>query len=170
MLADPSPFTTAVLGAMPYSVNHARLHTDESVLPRSTRARASWNYLIPSNRDTDGVVVTYDLSRLMRIDSVTDRRFLVTLGGGDLVDPATVIAEMTYEHPIYTPESVAAQSRLPDLGSDTLAFAGAYHGWGFHEDGAVSGLRAAERIGGSWDHRDTDNNDTEPARRRVVTR
>ena len=47
---------------------------------------------------------------------------------------------MTYEHPLYNPESVAAQSRLSELGTGTFAFAGAYHGWGFHEDGALSGL------------------------------
>jgi predicted NAD/FAD-binding protein len=61
-----------------------------------------------------------------------------------------VIERMTYEHPIYTPESVAAQRRLPELNSRVLAFAGAYHGWGFHEDGCRSGLRAAESLGGSW--------------------
>ena len=97
------------------------------------------------------MVVTYDMSRLMRISTVTDRRFLVTLGGADRVDPGTVIAEMTYEHPLYTPESVAAQRRLPELGGDTLAFAGAYHGWGFHEDGARSGVEAARRLGVEWD-------------------
>ena len=54
---------------------------------------------------------------------------------------------MTYSHPLYTPESVAAQRLLPTLGDDRVVFAGAYHGWGFHEDGAASGLRAAERLG-----------------------
>ncbi len=151
MLDRPSVLESEVLGAMPYSVNIAALHTDESLLPRAPRARASWNYLMPPNSGR-GVVVTYDMTRLMRIDTVTDRRFLVTLGGADIVDPSTVLAEMTYEHPIYTPESVAAQSQLAELGSDRLAFAGAYHGWGFHEDGAMSGLRAAERIGGSWEN------------------
>ncbi len=151
MLDAPDPLTSSVLNAMPYSVNHAQLHTDESLLPRSQRARASWNYLAPrGGGDATGVVVTYDLTRLMGLDHVTDRRFLVTLGGARLVDPERVIAEMTYEHPIYTPESVAAQRRLPELDTDRLAFAGAYHGWGFHEDGARSGLRAAERIGGHW--------------------
>ncbi|MFE3194093.1 NAD(P)/FAD-dependent oxidoreductase [Nocardia sp. NPDC059240] len=152
MLSAPSPLAESVLGAMPYSVNHARLHTDESLLPRARRARASWNYLIPP-QPGDGVIVTYDLTRLMGLEHVTDRRFLVTLGGADRIAPEHVIAEMTYEHPIYTPESVAAQQYLPSLNSDRLAFAGAYHGWGFHEDGARSGLRAAERIGGRWESR-----------------
>ncbi|WP_137874256.1 FAD-dependent oxidoreductase [Rhodococcus sp. Q] len=145
LLDYPTTAETDVLGAITYSTNMARLHTDSSLLPRAAAARASWNYLIPGG-DAAGVVVTYDMSRLMRLN-VPDRRFLVTLGGGDRVDPATVIAEMTYEHPLYTPESVAAQRRLPELGTDTVAFAGAYHGWGFHEDGAAAGLRAAQRIG-----------------------
>jgi predicted NAD/FAD-binding protein len=57
---------------------------------------------------------------------------------------------MTYAHQIYTPESVAAQRRLPTLDDDRVVFAGAYHGWGFHEDGAASGLRAARRLGADW--------------------
>ncbi|WP_067720857.1 NAD(P)/FAD-dependent oxidoreductase [Nocardia yamanashiensis] len=153
LLAAPSPKTRAVLQAMPYSVNRAQLHTDESVLPRAHGARASWNYLVPpETTDAAGVVVTYDLTRLMGLDHVPDRRFLVTLGGTQFVDPGRVIAEMTYEHPIYTPESVAAQHRLPDIDTERIAFAGAYHGWGFHEDGARSGLRAAEHLGGRWEH------------------
>ena len=146
MLAEPSAAERSVLGAIPYCANHAQLHTDESVLPRSHRARASWNYLITPNDDS--VLVTYDITRLMRLGG--PRRFLVTLGGRDHVSPAAVLAEMTYSHPMYTPESVAAQKLLPTLDDDRLAFAGAYHGWGFHEDGAASGLRAARRLGAQW--------------------
>jgi predicted NAD/FAD-binding protein len=146
LLDDPSPYERAVLGAISYSTNRALLHSDESLLPRHPRARAAWNYLITTDRDR--VLVTYDVSRLMRIDS--SRRFLVTLGGHDRVDPGSVIAEMTYSHPLYTPESVAAQRLLPTINDARLAFAGAYHGWGFHEDGAVSGLRAARRLGTDW--------------------
>jgi uncharacterized protein len=61
-----------------------------------------------------------------------------------------VIAEMTYEHPPYTPKSVAAQALLPTIDKDRLTFAGAYHGWGFHEGDAASELRAAERLGAHW--------------------
>jgi predicted NAD/FAD-binding protein len=146
MLVEPTAAERSVLGAIPYCTNHAQLHTDESVLPRNRRARASWNYLVTPHDDS--VLVTYDVTRLMRLAG--PRRFLVTLGGRDHVDPATVLAEMTYSHPMYTPESVAAQRLLPTLDDDRVAFAGAYHGWGFHEDGAASGLRAARRIGAQW--------------------
>jgi predicted NAD/FAD-binding protein len=98
--------------------------------------------------DCDDVLVTYDVTRLMRLTG--RRRFLVTLGGRGRVDPMTVLAEMIYDHPLYTPESVAAQGRLPELNDDKIVYAGAYHGWGFHEDGAASGLRAAERLGATW--------------------
>ncbi|WP_245644606.1 FAD-dependent oxidoreductase [Nocardioides jensenii] len=147
MLADPTTEQHEVLGALPYSRNIARLHTDVSLLPASRGAWASWNFLRPGAR-TGEVTVTYDLTRLQRL--ATDRPYLVTLGGADLVDPATVIETMEYEHPLYTPSSVAAQRRLPELDTDRLAFAGAYHGWGFHEDGAASGARAAERLGFEW--------------------
>jgi uncharacterized protein len=146
LLDDPCPSERAVLGAIPYSTNRAQLHTDESVLPRRRRARASWNYQVTPG--TDRVLVSYDVSRLMRIKG--NRRYLVTLGGHDRVDPESVIAEMNYSHPLYTPESVAAQSKLATLDDDRVAFAGAYHGWGFHEDGATSGLRAARRLGADW--------------------
>lgn len=146
LLDQPTAWERHVLGAIPYSTNRAQLHTDESLLPRHPGARASWNYLVTPG--TEHVVVSYDVSRLMRIDDT--RRFLVTLGGHDRVDPASVLAEMTYSHPLYTPESVAAQRLLPTLDDDRVVFAGAYHGWGFHEDGAASGLRAARRLGADW--------------------
>jgi predicted NAD/FAD-binding protein len=146
LLDDATGAERSVLGAIPYSSNRAQLHTDSSVLPRHRRARASWNYLVTPG--TDHVVVSYDVSRLMRLNG--NRRYLVTLGGRDRVDPGSVIAEMTYRHPLYTPESVAAQALLPTLDGDRVVFAGAYHGWGFHEDGAASGLRAARRLGADW--------------------
>ena len=151
LLSDATAEEIEVLGAIRYQVNRAQLHTDDSLLPRAPWARASWNYIAPSSGSgSDGVIITYDLTRLMRLREVTDRRILVTLGGAERVDPRKVLAEMTYEHPLYTMESVAAQGRLADLSSPVLAFAGAYHGWGFHEDGAASGLAAARRLGGCW--------------------
>ena len=144
LLADPTPTQREVLAALPYSANPALLHTDESLLPRARKARASWNFRRVAD-DRGRVTVTYDLTRLMRLP--TETHYLVTLGGEDLVDPATVIARREYAHPLYTPESVAAQARLPECDTDRVAFAGAYHGWGFHEDGARSGLVGGRAAG-----------------------
>ena len=88
------------------------------------------------------MLVSYDMTRLMRLPRAPET-YVVTLNATDRVDPSTVIAKMDYEHPAYTPASVAAQKRLPDLNDGRIAFAGAYHGWGFHEDGCASGVRAA---------------------------
>lgn len=151
MLADPTPVQREVLGAMPYSPNTAQLHTDTSVLPRLPRARASWNYLRRPSAEDRSVTVTYDMTRLMRLPVPADgTRYLVTLGGTDLVDQDRVLDTMQYEHPMYTPASVAAQRRLPECDTDRVVLAGAYHGWGFHEDGARSGVAAARRLGAAW--------------------
>ncbi|SDS53471.1 Predicted NAD/FAD-binding protein [Nocardioides scoriae] len=151
MLAEPTALQAEVLSAMPYSPNTAQLHTDTSVLPRLPRARASWNYLRRASAPGRTVTVTYDMTRLMRLPVPADgTRYLVTLGGEDLVDQSRVIATMQYEHPIYTPASVAAQRLLPEIDTERVVFAGAYHGWGFHEDGARSGVDAAARLGVEW--------------------
>ncbi|ATY94849.1 NAD(P)/FAD-dependent oxidoreductase [Streptomyces bacillaris] len=149
LLADPTDAERAALGAFTYSRNPTLLHTDTALLPRSRGARASWNYLMPScAADADHVTVSYDMNRLQRLDA--PERFVVTLNGSDRVDPASVRARMVYEHPVYTPESVAAQARLPALSGPVTAFAGAYHGWGFHEDGCRSGAEAAAALGVTW--------------------
>lgn len=75
---------------------------------------------------------------------------IVTLNPSPGPDPERVMAKMTYEHPTFTGASVAAQSRLRSLNTDRIAFAGAYQGWGFHEDGCRSGVAAAEALGASW--------------------
>ncbi|WP_420169263.1 NAD(P)/FAD-dependent oxidoreductase [Streptomyces violaceoruber] len=149
LLADPTDAERTVLGAFRYSRNPTLLHTDTTLLPRARGARASWNYLMPScAADADHVTVSYDMNRLQRLDAPDS--FVVTLNGSDRVDPASVRARMVYEHPVYTPESVAAQARLPALTGPVTAYAGAYHGWGFHEDGCRSGVEAAAALGVAW--------------------
>jgi predicted NAD/FAD-binding protein len=146
LLAAATVAEREVLGAFTYSANETWLHTDTSVLPTAPGARASWNLLrVPG---VDRVLVSYDMTRLMRLPG--DETYVVTLNATDRVDPSTVIARMDYEHPAYTPASVAAQRRLPELDDGRLAFAGAYHGWGFHEDGCASGVRAAASLGVTW--------------------
>ncbi len=148
LLADPTPAERAVLGAIPYSRNETWLHTDDSLLPASRGAVASWNYLKPDCGGADRVLVSYHMNRLMRLPAA--ETYVVTLGATDRVDERAVVARMVYEHPVYTPESVAAQRRLPAISQARTAYAGAYHGWGFHEDGCAAGVRAAEQFGAGW--------------------
>ncbi|MEU1487609.1 FAD-dependent oxidoreductase [Streptomyces sp. NPDC005752] len=149
LLADPTDEERRTLGAFRYSHNPTVLHTDTTLLPRSRGAAASWNYLMPScAADADRVTVSYDMNRLQRLDA--PERFVVTLNGDDRVDAGLVRARTVYEHPVFTPESVAAQQRLPALSGPVTAFAGAYHGWGFHEDGCRSGVEAAAALGVDW--------------------
>ena len=136
-----------MLGAFRYSRNETVLHTDTSVLPRAEGARASWNLLrVPGESK---VLVSYDMTRLMRLAGPgrpTSSRSTRPTGS---TRPRSSRA-WTTSTPTYTPESVAAQHRLPGLNDDRLAFAGAYHGWGFHEDGCASGVRAAAALGVTW--------------------
>jgi predicted NAD/FAD-binding protein len=149
ILGRPTEQERQALGAFRYSRNETVLHGDEAVLPRSPRARAAWNYLLPDCRTgSDRVLVSYDMNRLQHLRA--RQPYLVTLNATERIDSRRVIARMVYEHPIYTPESVQAQKLLPGLNDDRLAFAGAYHGWGFHEDGCRAGVAAAEALGAGW--------------------
>jgi predicted NAD/FAD-binding protein len=150
MLAQPTPDERELLAAIGYTQNPTVLHTDTSVLPRTPRAQASWNYRMPSCSAVPSAVhLSYNMNRLQRLDST--ETFVVTLNDDqDSIDASKVIDRMNYEHPVYTTESVAARHRLPGLNIGPVAFAGAYHGWGFHEDGCRAGVAAAEALGGSW--------------------
>ena len=149
LLTDPTPLEKELLGAFAYEPNITTLHSDSSLMPDLPGARASWNYRTSGcGAASDTVLVTYDMNRLQGLQDA--RTHLVTLNGGDRVDPATVIDTMHYAHPTYTVESVAMQARLPEINTGVTAFAGAWQGWGFHEDGARSGLAAARSLGAPW--------------------
>lgn len=148
MLTSPTHLERALLGAFSYSRNRVLLHGDPRLLPRSRGARASWNYYQGSCAGTGPVRVCYDMNRLQRL--ATSHRYLVSVNPGTEPKASTVAAAMTYEHPVYTPKSVGAQRRLAELNDGCLAFAGSYHGWGFHEDGCRSGVAAALSLGAAW--------------------
>ncbi|WP_375475881.1 NAD(P)/FAD-dependent oxidoreductase [uncultured Jatrophihabitans sp.] len=149
MLAEPTRAELDLLGAIGYTTNPTVLHTDASLLPRTPRAQASWNYSLPAcDAVPTSVQVSYNMNRLQRLDA--PQAYVVTLNSEDRIDPASVIARMDYEHPVYTTASVHARERLPLLNDGVVAYAGAYHGWGFHEDGCRSGVAAAASLGVRW--------------------
>ncbi len=90
--------------------------------------------------------ITYYLNRLQRLD--TDEHYGVTLNRTDEIDEERVIRRIPYEHPLFTFDSLRAQAELPGLNRRRTAFAGAWQGFGFHEDGLASGLRAAAAFRG----------------------
>jgi uncharacterized protein len=148
LLARPTPAEQTVLGAFTYTPNPSLLHTDTRLLPGRPGVRASWNYQLGHCRARTPQRVSYHMNRLQHLPPGQD--YIVTLNGAGAVDPERVIGRMDYAHPAYTPASVAAQRRLPELNTPVTAFAGAYHGWGFHEDGCRSGAQAARALGGIW--------------------
>jgi predicted NAD/FAD-binding protein len=146
MLADASPREHEVLGAIPYQLNEAVLHTDAGMLPRRRRAWASWNYHLlaaPAGRPT----VTYHMNRLQSLDARA--QFCVTLNRTEAIRPETVIRTIEYAHPVYTSAGVEAQRRHGEVsGRRRTHFCGAYWGSGFHEDGVASAVRVADALGG----------------------
>jgi predicted NAD/FAD-binding protein len=149
MLEDASEAERGLLSVFRTTTNEAVLHTDERLLPRRQSHRSSWNVGVPVCGDGAGApTMTYYLDRLQKLDG--QERFCVTLNRTEEIHPARIISVISYEHPQMTFESVAAQSRLHVLNERGRAFAGAWQGYGFHEDGLASGLRAAEVFGARW--------------------
>jgi uncharacterized protein len=144
MLADPSAAEREVLGAIPYQRNEAVLHTDASLMPRRRAAWSSWNFHL-AERPGQGSTVTYWMNNLQRLRA--DRHYFVTLNQSERIDPEKVIRRISYDHPVYTKEGVAAQDRHAEIsGANRTHYCGAYWGWGFHEDGVLSAIRACEGI------------------------
>ncbi|MEJ7601129.1 MAG: FAD-dependent oxidoreductase [Kofleriaceae bacterium] len=139
LLDAPTAAERRVLGAFRYSANRTVLHTDRTFLPRSPAAHASWNFV--ADRDTARVAVTYSMTRLQGLPDVP---YLVTLNPRR--EPAGMLHDEAFTHPQFDRAALAAQAELPRLGGDRTYFAGAYFGFGFHEDGLRSGLAAAASL------------------------
>lgn len=139
----------AVLAAIPYQANAAWLHTDTALLPRRRRAWAAWNYLsaAPNTPDVASrpVAVSYLINQLQPLPFTTP--VIVTLNPFTTPDPAKVIARFDYAHPVFDAGAIAAQAGLSAIqGAERLWFAGAWTGYGFHEDGLKSGLAVAAAL------------------------
>lgn len=148
LLADASELERDVLGAITYQDNETVLHTDSKILPKRRKAWAAWNAFIPTAPDAN-CTVSYCMNLLQSIDS--PEPFVVTLNRTADIAPEKIIATMNYQHPVYTHASVAAQARRSQVnGVNRTWFAGAYWGFGFHEDGLRSGVEVARALGATW--------------------
>jgi len=144
LLGDPTPAECQVLGAIPYQDNDVVLHTDARLLPHRRKAWAAWNAYVPADPSAP-CSVSYCMNLLQGMSSRLP--FIVTLNRSEAIDPAHVLARMRYHHPVYTLASVAAQARRAEVsGHRHTWYAGAYWGWGFHEDGVASALDVVRGI------------------------
>lgn len=160
VLASHPPESLAILGetatrreremlaAFTYWDNNVVVHTDDSFMPRSRRAWASWNWYSASSDMTKAMLMlTYRLNSLQELPAGT-QTVMETLNRDREPAAGTVLAEMTFRHPMYSRAAVDAQMALVDIqGADRIWYAGAWTRYGFHEDGLLSGVRIAEALG-----------------------
>lgn len=144
LLEAPSKEEREILSAIAYTPNPTILHQDRSLLPKKKLAWASWNYLI-SKDNTKGATVTYNMNILQGFTPA--EIFNVTLNPAKPISKELVLKQLNYSHPLFTIESMRAQSRWNEIsGHNNTYYCGAYWRNGFHEDGVVSALRVVEQI------------------------
>jgi predicted NAD/FAD-binding protein len=147
LLREPSGEERKVLGDIRYQDNRAVLHTDASVLPAHPKAWAAWNYerAASTERESSRVCLHYLLNRLQRIPFV--QPVVVSLNPLQPIDPSTIVGEYDYAHPVFDLKAIDAQKRVPLLqGQRHTWYAGAWTGYGFHEDGLKSGLQVGRAL------------------------
>jgi predicted NAD/FAD-binding protein len=147
MLADSEKAERQLLGAIRYERNHAILHSDKRLMPRTHKAWASWNFMGNDAKINDKVSVTYWMNRLQKL--ATDADLFVTLNPLNKPAENTIHRSFQYDHPVFNRQAIRAQRMLWNLqGVRRTWFCGAYFGHGFHEDGLQAGLAVAEQLGG----------------------
>ena len=145
LLTDPGTSESQVLGAIKYRNNDVVLHTDKSLLPTHKKAYASWNYCIDPQVD-ELPTLTYNMNILQGLK--TEQDLCVTLNQTKRIDPQQILRRFTYAHPVFSVESIAAQSQRHTISGNNLThFCGAYWYNGFHEDGVRSALDVCLRFG-----------------------
>jgi predicted NAD/FAD-binding protein len=147
LLADASAAEREVLGAIAYQPNETVLHTDTSLLPRNRKAWAAWNAFVPRSSQ-EPCTVSYCMNLLQNLTAAPP--LIVTLNRTQAIAPGKILRRMRYHHPVYSHRSLRAQARRQEIqGRRGTWFAGAYWGWGFHEDGLRSAVEVCRALGES---------------------
>jgi uncharacterized protein len=146
LLGDPSHSEQRLLGAVRYQPNRVVLHTDAALLPRARRAWSAWNYLaVDDPSGARPVAVSYLINKLQPLPCRTP--VIVTLNSPIAPDPSRVLQEFEYSHPLLDSAAIAAQRGIAALqGHRHTWYAGAWLGYGFHEDGLSSAHAVAEGL------------------------
>lgn len=147
ILAQPSDVESRLLGAFRYQANRVFLHTDASAMPKRRAVWSSWNHMTAESRDgRRPVSVTYWMNRLQQLPTSTD--VFVSLNPVRALDDAKVVADLSYDHPVFDQTAMDAQPLLGQLqGRERIWYCGSYFGYGFHEDALRSAVDVAQRLG-----------------------
>ena len=156
MLEAPSKAERDLLGAFSYTTNTAVLHADATYMPRRRKVWSCWNYISTDHISSeDQLCVSYWMNRLQGIDPSLP--LFVTLNPDREPRPEMVFGEYSYDHPQFGSDAMEVQARLGRIqGDNHTYFAGAWTGYGFHEDGLTSGIKAAEALGAVLPWRSTE--------------
>ena len=145
MLKDPTELEHKLLSPFHYQKNIATLHSDSSIMPKVRKAWSAWNYRV---EDINGVLTAttvYDMNILQHISD--KENYFVSINDHGKVDPSRVLRRIEYEHPIFTPETAAAQKSLYDLNeAGPVHFCGSYFRFGFHEDAFTSSVNLCKQL------------------------
>lgn len=146
LLADANGSEREILAGIPYNESRCVLHTDDSFLPRRRAAWASWNYTHERDEIHDQPISgSYWMNLLQGIPGPVN--YIVTLNPSREIPRDHILYDTIYHHPHYGADSVMTHARMKEIqGQRGLWWAGAWNGYGFHEDGLKSGLRAVQGI------------------------
>jgi predicted NAD/FAD-binding protein len=147
LLVNPESEEARILNKWTYTQNHVSLHTDTHLMPPKRSAWASWSYLRTNgNQPAPLITMSYYMNRLQCLGA--NRDYFVTLNGDSAIDPHQRIKSIVFDHPCYTFDSLSTHKELDAInGKNRIFYCGAYCGYGFHEDGARSGLTVARKLG-----------------------
>jgi len=152
ILSDADAEERSLLGEFKYQTNDAFLHTDPSVMPKTKRCWASWNYRIAQN--ADGKISPSTIYWMNSLQGVSQKQnYFVSVNGEEAIDPKTILKRISYEHPLFSLGAIRAQPKLPALNTrrTNVYFCGSYFRYGFHEDAFTSALNLCRQLSeGIW--------------------
>jgi predicted NAD/FAD-binding protein len=143
ILQSPSNVERNILSSFEYTTNKAYLHSDLNMMPKNKKAWSSWNF-IKNNKDNHNFTLTYWMNNLQKLK--TNNNYFVTINPNEV--PTKLYKETIFTHPKFNLQTSKSQSKLKNLqGVNNTFFCGAYHGYGFHEDGIQSSAYVAKMLG-----------------------
>jgi predicted NAD/FAD-binding protein len=147
LLGDATDLERRLLNSVGYQRNLAVVHTDTSVLPKSSSLWSAWNFSSGAGKPSENPVsVHYLINKLQPLPF--QQPVIVSLNPHQQIDSRHVIKKIDYAHPVFGPSSLETQSHLSQAqGQRRTWFCGAWTGYGFHEDGLKSGMAVANALG-----------------------